>query len=47
MDEMTEWNIKPRLVECPQCKLERITSEAGPKCINCKLSMVTIINSSK
>jgi len=27
-----QWNIKPRLVKCPDCEKEKITDIAGPRC---------------
>lgn len=40
----TQWNIKPRLVRCPQCKKEKTTDEAGPRCDDCGCGMITVIN---
>ena len=36
-------NIKPRLVKCLWCAIERRTDEPAPKCERCGSKMVTII----
>lgn len=40
---MTEFNMKPRLLYCPQCKTDTENAKPFPKCDVCGSNLITVL----